>query len=232
MTTHSQLVDSILQETLRPDMVAAASAYLNQTIREMHFDPARNNALVLMENYREVQVTATTESQFMWEYPNPGLFQALIAVRYDCVVDADNCAVYAKHLGPSRRMEREDHVVQQAGGRLAFKGYGGYGAPITIAYSEYPPSLVYQPVESRLVTINNFGQPAYVGTPTEQQQQQYLKEATNWILMRWADVVAEGVKAKLYKRLGDETRQRTSYSLYSQLRQGFISSEEANLGQR
>ena len=45
MTTFSQLVDSVVSETKRPDLVSEIATYLNQTIREVHFSADRNAAL-------------------------------------------------------------------------------------------------------------------------------------------------------------------------------------------
>src|SRR3546814_5049537 len=53
-----------------------------------------------------------------------------------------------------------------------------------------------------------------------------LAKATNWILSRHEDVVAEGARAKVYKRLSYTERARTSYSMYMSLRGGFWRSEE------
>jgi hypothetical protein len=47
--------------------------------------------------------------------------------------------------------------------------------------------------------------------------------------MRWSDVLREGLRAKVYKRISDQLRAQTSYSLYSQLRQGLFTSEVAEL---
>jgi hypothetical protein len=48
--------------------------------------------------------------------------------------------------------------------------------------------------------------------------------------MRWSDVISEGVRAKLFKRVSDTERARNCYSLYGQLRQGLMTSEVADVG--
>src|SRR3546814_4768742 len=62
---------------------------------------------------------------------------------------------------------------------------------------------------------------------TDEEKAAALAKATNWILSRHEDVVAEGARAKVYKRLSDTERARTSYSMYMSLRGGFWSNEVA-----
>src|SRR3546814_10291517 len=44
---------------------------------------------------------------------------------------------------------------------------------------------------------------------TDEEKAAALAKATNWILSRHEDVVAEGARAKVYKRLSDTERART-----------------------
>lgn len=46
--------------------------------------------------------------------------------------------------------------------------------------------------------------------------------------MRWQEVIEEGLRAKIYKRVGDDQRARTSYSLYQSLRKGLVMAESVN----
>ena len=82
MTTFSQLVDEVAFETKRPDLLAEIATYLNQTIREVHFEPSRGNVAFYSNNRREFQNVATTETGQIWDIPNPSAFQAIEAVRY------------------------------------------------------------------------------------------------------------------------------------------------------
>src|SRR3546814_11114234 len=75
MTTFSQLVDTIMSESRRPDLQTEIATYINQTVRELHFDSEQNKILYFTDNMREVQLTATSESDFSWESRNPGVWQ-------------------------------------------------------------------------------------------------------------------------------------------------------------
>src|SRR3546814_6462953 len=61
MTTFSQLVDTIMSESRRPDLQTEIATYINQTVRELHFDSEQNKILYFNDNMREVQLTATSE---------------------------------------------------------------------------------------------------------------------------------------------------------------------------
>src|SRR3546814_13841747 len=84
MTTFSQLVDTIMSESRRPDLQTEIATYINQTVRELHFDSEQNKILYFNDNMREVQLTATSESDFSWKIPNPGVWQTLRTVAYAC----------------------------------------------------------------------------------------------------------------------------------------------------
>src|SRR3546814_5653776 len=97
-----------------------------------------------------------------------------------------------------------------------------------LAYFEFPRRLVYQAVDSRLVT---WDEEEYIfeydtSLVTDEEKAAALAKATNWILSRHEDVVAEGARATVYKRLSDTERARTSYSMYMSLRGGFWSNED------
>src|SRR5690606_23254463 len=60
---------------------------------------------------------------------------------------------------------------------------------------------------------------------TPEDQAKALNQSTNWLLERWTDLVMEGVRAKAYKKIGDDARARLSYSLYESGRSQLISAE-------
>lgn len=232
MTTFSQLVDTIVAETRRPDMLADFVSYLNQTIREVHFEPAGNSAVFFEENYREDQVRITTHGEVAsWDIPNPARFQGIAAIRYDNVT-WNREVVYAKKLKPGIRMDSEPFVYQRVKGQVMLKGAGGYNAVVTLAYYEFPPALKYYPVTIRPASYDVVDGWTYHDSIEDSEEAREVAQdaVTNWLIMRWATVLEEGLRAKVYKRLSDETRQRTSYSLYTQLRQGLYTTEVADLG--
>jgi hypothetical protein len=230
MTTHSQLVDDMVRETKRPDLLADISDYLNQTIRELHFTPDRGNAITYRDNLREIQLTANAEEGYSWTIPNPHLFQQMVAVRYDSLFSRDAMYTYADERVPGRAMNNSLEYYYRAGNLVFFSGYGGLNSVISLAYYEYPRRLKYYPAGSRPVEWGDelmswTYDPAF--DTDDEMRLDARNLCSNWVLLRWRDVVAEGLKAKVYKRLSDDGRARTSYSLYSQMRQGLFTSEVA-----
>ena len=233
MTTFSQLVDAIVRETRRPDMLTDIGEYLNQTIREVHFTPERGAVIPYRENLQELQLVANSESGYGWDVPRPATFQFMQAVQFPSVHSRDGKAVYAVERVPSRMTEQSPYWYYRAGSRFVFSGYGGVNSYINLAFYEYPRRLAYFAEGARPAVWDDTTQDfTYHAdwTATDELRLDARNLSSNWLLVRWRDVLAEGVRAKLYKRLSDENRQRTSYSLYSQLRQGLFTSEVSTGG--
>lgn len=231
MTTFSELVDKMVAETKRPDMRVEIATYLNQTLRELHFEPSRGNSIFYKDNYRESLLSCNVESGFSWTIPSPQNFQAVLAARYDSVY-ADGEQVWAKEMRPGPAMAREQNAFYRGGGALFFKNYGGIGSSISLSWYEFVPALKYYAVADRPATYDVesgwYYKTSYDVDDTTRETAQNL--VSNWILLRWSIVIEEGLRAKVYKRVADETRARTSYSLYSTLRQGLYTSETADAG--
>jgi hypothetical protein len=230
MTTFSQLIDNVLLETSRLDLLPHAISYLRQTIRECHLDPERNTAIFLWPNYAEDQVTADEESAYSWPIPDTTRFQGLQMVKYDSVFE-DGYNVYALPMVPGRAGNDQRRVYQQVGDQVIFRGYGGVGGIISLAYFEYPRSLKYYAEALRPATWDE--ESGYTYLPAYDLDDDTREAArgltVNWLLERWDMVLEEGLRAKLYKRLSDTERARTCYSLYMSLRLGLQNSEQADL---
>lgn len=228
----SELIDRICAEVSRVDLKSPAVTWLNQTIRECHFDPDRNTPVFLWPNYREDQVTSDEESAYYWPIPDTRVFQGIQAVRFDSVHN-DGVAVFAQEAIPGRVGHDQLYAYQRAADRIIFKGYGGDGGIISIAYFEFPKSLAYYATASRPAVFNQVtGLWAYHAdyNATAELQETARGLVSNWLLERWPMVLEEGLRAKIYKRLSDTERARTSYSMYSQQRAGLLNSELADLG--
>lgn len=231
MTTFSQLVDSMKAETLRPNMTAEIVSYLNQTIREVHFEPERGNVAFLVPNYNEDQVVADAEDGFYWTIPDVATFQGLAAVRFDSVY-LTGARVYAAEVMPGRLTESRDYSYQRAGERVYFRGYGGLNATVSLAWYEYPRALKYYAEADRPATYDVADGWSYHAdyNVSDESRAAARSLVSNWLLLRWYMVIEEGVRAKIYKRLSDDARQKVAYSLYMQQRRGLITSELADTG--
>lgn len=115
----------------------------------------------------------------------------------------------------------------RAGPYYSFYGYGGVNATISLAWYEYPPVLTYYPTATRPAQYDDLNGwtylPAYADSPDDQLLAQTL--TSNWILLRWAVLLEEGVRAKLYKRISDSVRAPLCYSMFMAQRQGLYTAE-------
>lgn len=231
MTTFSQLVDEIVREVGRPDLRGEVGTYLNQTIREMHFEPERGKAFDYRDNLRELQLTADVDTGFGWDIPDSGTFQRVLAVRYDSIYAVDSKTQYAEELEPGPGLAGRTRFWYRAGQRINFAGYGSIGSKISIAWFEYPRRLKYfQPNGRPAQYDSDLGWTYAPEFDTPELRPAAQAFVTNWLLMRWVDVVSEGVRAKIYKRVADEQRARTSYSMYKTLCNGVYTAETATSG--
>lgn len=230
-TTFSQLVDIMILETKRPDLKREIASYLNQTMRELHFEPIRNNAIYYSENYREAALLATQETGFGWVAPNPATFQGPNAAQFASVFK-DGLPVWATPAQPGPALRNKPYNFYRAGTQIFFTGYGGVNSVINWSWFEYVPSLVYYETAARPASYD----PAtntwtYTGGYDLNDDTRELARllTSNWMLLRWQEVIEEGLRAKIYKRAGDDQRARTSYSLYQSLREGLVMAESVPL---
>lgn len=226
--TFSQMVDGMVSELKRPDLSSEIATYVNQTVREMHFTEDRNAALFFRENFNELLLTSNLESGLVWEIPSPTVFQKLTGVQYLNVFDDDGQPVWPRETTPGRHLQGMTQFFYRVGSTYVFSGYGGLNSQIALGWYEFPRSLKYKTVAARPASFDIESGWTYdpsITTPEQQEAARIL--STNWIIQRWNDVVEEGVRAKVYKRVGDTERARTCYSLYQSLRHGFWTSETA-----
>lgn len=223
MTTFSQMVDDLVAESLRPDLQTTIVSYLNQTIRDVHFNQQNKSLIKYNDNLNEAITYGIGEQSTVWPIPSPQTFASTEAIYYP---DVDSLAVERK---PSmiHTLGTEPSTWYRSGQNLVFDGYGGIDAPIWIAYLSYPRQLVYYK-KDRPCVWSDADQaytyaPAYDGTPELQEAARGL--ATNWLLERWQHVILEGGRAKLYKRLEKELGMRAAYSSFESARMSLIAAE-------
>lgn len=231
MTTFSQLVDEMILEVKRPDMTREIAAYLNQAIREVHFEPQTGNSIQFKDNLTEIQLTANVAEGFTWDLPNPSGFHGIALVRYDNVW-VDDSQAYPPEMTPGRGLANLTRYYYRGGQRFAFAGYGGLNAKISIAWWDYPRALKYKVVADRPAQWDDETgwsyAPAYDVDDDTREAARIL--VSNWLLIRWKTVLEEALRAKVYKRLERTEIARTSYSMYTSLRQGLVTAESNHAG--
>lgn len=229
MTTLSQLVDDMVKEFLRPGMVLELTSYVNQVVRELHSDPVNKSAMQYFANRLEDQITTTLDTGFVWAVPKAYLLQRIEAVYYETV------GMYADPTSPGHVYNRSgnaqsDYYYYRTGDSLAFGGYGGLGAVIKVSYFSYPMGLSYYltgsaPATWDIVTQSYTYDPAYIGNETAA-----LALTTHWVLERHEELIKQGVRAKVYARLGRTEQGKTAYAMYMGMRSSMIMSESTQGG--
>jgi hypothetical protein len=255
MTTFSQLVDKMMAETKRPDLQTEIATYVNQTIRELHTDPSGKAVFYdsnLQEAWVQANVehgfaweipnVGTFQQLKAARYDSVCLESGYNDDNYPDWPNPHHHHhnhPYAKILKPGRGMNHHPHFCYRTQNLYIFSGYGGCNAGISLAWYEFPGILTYYPLgafpnDQPPQTSNmrpaqydailgwTYDEP-WANTPANQTLAQTL--TTNWLLLRWPMVIEEGVRAKVYKRLSDDSRSKTAYSMYQQQRLGLYTSE-------
>lgn len=231
MTTFSQLVDRIAEEMTRPDMVDKLPGYLNQTIREL-FVHARTNLPCFFDDARqeaeiEIDTLSDKTESYIWPLPFPARFQALESVFYD------SASRYVRRADPRTALMHNDFDVSNGrywyriGGNIVFSNPGRIGQKIRVSWFEYPRALAYQKPADRDIVYDRAGDIYLVkaGTPDPLAAE---AAATNWVLKKHEELMAEGLRAKAWKR-ADDNRQRVYYAQYEASRLAIQESETANM---
>ncbi len=234
MTTFSQLVDSIVEDTRRPDLRTTIAGYVNQTIRELHIGP--NGAVQrYQDNLVEIELDADEETGFQYELPNPARFQQVEAVYYT------NLGVYADLRNPGSAFAFQERPFgkcywYRSGNYLIFNEYGGLDAEIKLAYFQYPSRLKYYAAtgDVRPATWDDEAGWTYhadydVNATTRAEARALV---STWLTERWEDLVSQTARAKVWARLNDEGRSKVAYSNAESFKAGMIAAETYISGTR
>lgn len=224
MTTFSQLIDEMVAEHLRPDLRIAITSYANQTIRELHSRKGNSEPILFGENRNEVEFTFPS-APAIWPIPSTTRFQRLETayspVRGVYYVERSLSRVYKENENP--------FCWYRSGPNFVFS-MAEASEVMKISYFMFPRFLTYYATADRPATWDaeseTFSYHAdYTATAELQAEAESL--TTNWILLRWGEaVVKQGIRAKVFSRLGDGDRARMSYSAFESMREQMNASEE------
>lgn len=234
MTTFSQIIDDLRVEMTRPDLTESMRAYANQTVRQLHFSPgAREMPLLLGSNRVEDQIDVES-SPHLWTVPSVARFQLLEAAwapaRNTYLVERD--PTVSRDRGINNFASRD--YWYRTGSQIAFSGVV-VGEKLDLSYFEYPRSLRYYLPANRPVIWNyeneefEFHQDYDIDDDTRAIA---LSLCTHWVLQRWEEAVKQGVRAKVYSRLGEESRAKIAYSAFETERNEFQGAESYKHEQR
>jgi len=210
MTTFSQLVDDIaFNEFNRPHMRTLVASFLNQTIRDVHSRKSSRSTVKFGENLRETEFVVTEEPA-IWAIPSIPNFQILEAFYLPSV------GQYLTERLPSNALGQSDNPLDRyywyrTGSAFALGGVC-LNQTVRVAYYQYPRSLAYFEKGFRLTEWDEFNQVfTFNGTAA-------LEQSTNWLIRRYSEQLKEGVREKMYLRLGDDTRIQVAWSRFEALR--------------
>lgn len=226
MTTFSQLVDDMVAESRRRDLQLEIEKYANQTIRDCHFNEENRSLVLFGENRQEALVYATDDESYVWPIEKPQLFAQLEVIHCP---DVGMDAVLRNPSQMNTRANRDGNpLYYRTGPNIAITGFGQTDSPIQIAWFAYPRRLVYYAVAARPMrwdeeTESKVYSTAYNATLELREEADDL--CTNWLLSRWPDLIREGVRAKLYKKLNDSERMRSAYSAFESNRRAMVAAE-------
>lgn len=231
MTTFSQIVDALVLELVRPDLRDSIARYLNQTLREVHFDEKTEMPVMYGSNRLEEDVTFPTDPA-VWSIPSIPRFQSLETIYLPSHRE------YARQRPLRRIFDDEDKTRffwYRTGPSIAIGGIAPVKAA-KISWFEFVGNLHFYKSGQRPVTFSeatgaweyhNVNGTDWGATP--ESRLAALELSTNWLLLRWEESIKAGVRNKVYIRLGEDVRARTTYSIYSTARKQIINSESLNI---
>lgn len=209
----SELVDIVIARAGRPDRLEDAISYANQTIRSVQA------TIFCYQNLVEDQILATTDP-FLWA--NPINFQRMKCARYTNGFFAVNKLGKGQDIYPNR--------YYGGAGYIGFTGMT-LNSLIDVAYYRFQPRLQYYvPAERPAVAIYDFETEQYtfsyndfsgdggVDWSDPANQVAARTRVTNWILLKWREMIEEGTLTKVYKTCGEDQRATMAFSLFQKTR--------------
>lgn len=237
MTTFTQLIDEMVNETVRPDMRGVMADYLNQTIREVHNKTGQSNEPmpVFYPDNRVEELVAlsgmddSTDQKYLWTIPKMTTFQQMEAVYYRSVSRYAQLRNSKVALGFNSNEVSARYYYYRSGPLFAFMNPGADGQYIALSWFEYPRNLPLYDAGKSPVLYDATADDYVLNAARADQTltlDQALSLSTNWLLQKHPHVMREGLRAKIYKRMSDGSdRARLSFSQFEVLKTGIQNTE-------
>lgn len=226
MTTISQLTDEMALELKRPDLRLFIASAINQTIREVH--TGQQGERLRFNSNRVERVITIPEgypTSYSWPIENYTNFQCSEAYWYESI------GRYAKEQKPGtidlsgRGVVSAKWYWYQSASFICLFGHGGPGMNVLASQFYYPRSLVWHELQANRAAEYNIESQTWTYIDPTLTEEEAQNRTTNWILMRHTDLIREGIRAKVWKRLGDMPRASLAYSAWQDMRAAFKSQE-------
>lgn len=213
----SELVDAVKLQTSKLKRQSDIISYANSTIQE---------SALLKTFYRDMteEQLVTTAEPHIWTFPNN--FRGIQAAKLP--IDINNGRgepIYFKSSVPGKRQRELDYFYYASMNYVVFSGASS-GATIDLAWYGYPWPLQYYEVGSRPAVYDPEAEikgtepwtylPEYDDSDANREIARNL--VSNWLLLRWNNLVLEGTKAKLFRTQSEDNFKSTStYSEYKDM---------------
>lgn len=233
----SEMCDTVVQRSGRLDRLNNGDipAYANTVFRELQ-------ALgFFYKDGVEFQIAASSTDPTIWTYPQ--LFRKMRTAQYPDGSFPDH-VMPGKGLRPYIHSNNTKGYYYSAANYIAFQNAASgifQGNPtnnINIYYYQWLPRLKYYAVGLRPATYDEtLAQWTYFNlsaNPDPDNNLDYtlianqpiaLARVTNWTLISYIEMMTEGVLAKLFKGIKDDTRGIQSYSLWEKYKQDILKTE-------
>jgi hypothetical protein len=211
----SEIVDTIVARSGRPESQADIEAYVNQVIRE-----SRARSFFFKDLTDDTIDVLTTP--VIW--PIPRLMRRMQAVKYQ------SCNIYPKYIAPGAKQKDYPDYFYAAGQSYVFTGRSlSVGETIAVSYYTRPITYKYYAVTERPAVYNTeTGVWTYLTATTDDEQEAVRNLVSDWLMIDWQNLVEEGALAAIYGLKGDQ-RGVVTYSRYRQLLTAMIGEEVAGI---
>lgn len=216
----SGLVDQAILETGRTQALLSVVQYVNLTVRECQ-------AFGLFAQDLVEDIVASDASPYIWTRPN--FFRSIRAIQYLTQL------VYPRLKLPGNQQADLVHYFYAASDYFVFNGllsgeslgmacyfwqkplryFATFGVNTDkTPLGPYVPRPAYYDMDTEIWMYLNLAGTAYEDTLGDDDEEALRRRnAANWLILNWYDMILEGTKAKLFKQYSDE-RAVISYANY------------------
>lgn len=216
----SELVDTIIRRTNRPDFKEDIIEYLNEVLRQVHcseFFYRDRVEVCLNQDYDESNLQPT----FVWERPHR--LRAVTAVKYLDICYDDNRDSFPPNIPPGIGQANKPQFYYAVGNKFVFYRKGGLKR-IALSYVTAPRRFRYYEKNKRPAVYDYANdswtyldqQGNYVTSLGSEEQDAAARELVgDWLLQCYDGMLSSGVATKLFSILSDP-RMKVEYANFKE----------------
>ena len=213
----SELVDTVIRRTNRPDFKEDIIAYVNETMRAVQNDSLFTRDMVEDVAYDINKEENIVEPLNVYVWKRPPRMRQLRAVAYENRMGMDR--YYPVNIPPSNTQLPHDSYYYGSGDSIVFCDSAGLFI-IKVAYYQNFRTLKYYEEGKRPAVFNTDTEQwsylnengEYVDTLEDEVAEQQARElVSNWLLMDYQGLLINGANTKVFSVLNDP-RNKVEYS--------------------